>query len=375
MKVPPAPVALVVAVAVAVAVAALYFHGRATEGMTQRASAGSEHADGLKIPTPDLKPLPLTAYSKTAQPLKCPKQGKRVGGGNCTFGLYTLTGKAFDGGKVAVVLSDHLAGAVYKITYDGTEFVHPVPIVGASMQTALSFDTRVGGSAEQMNPTEAGCAELDSFTGRSSSKMLDLRAGTSGGPSVYTRTRPAYFRKPGMTLMRHGKRIPVLNKTVLSDVELAKQFTFAAPGVLDCVITVKIPDDKYYFSQIAYVSAWAPWASSSVMEVFISSGGGGGRWVAMPGVTPTPRAKGFVVSDGARAMGVTLVEAPSGGMWTPGYYGNLSQKTGEWRHWSLVQKVGSTKNYTQKIPGGVYAWKVRYYFGPLDRVKKAIEGS
>lgn len=315
----------------------------------------------IVIPTPGMKQLTPSAYVKTAQPLRCPRQG---GGGSCTFGIYVLSGKSFDGDDVKVTLSDHLAGAVYKITYGRTEFVHPVPIVGASLQTAMSFDARAGGSAEQMNPTEAGCGELDSFTGKSSSRMLDLRAGER---SVYTSTRPAYFRKPGAKLVRHGRTIDVLNKTVLSDVEMSKQLTFVSPGVLDYVVTVKIPGDKYYFSQIAYVSAWVPWASSSVMQIYTD-----GRWTDMPAVTRT--AKGFVVSDGVKAMGVSVVDAPRGGMWTPGYYGNLSKKVGEWRHWNLVQKVGHTKNYTEKIPGGVYAWRARFYFGTLGRVKQTIQG-
>lgn len=297
-------------------------------------------------------------FVPTQEPLQCKK-------GPCTFGLLRLRGTALDGvTPVAFTLSTHLAGAVYKLTYGTTEFVKPVAIVGASMQTALIYDSPA------LNPTEAGCGDCDSFTARSSSQLLEVRRADR---AVYTSTRAAYFNPPGKTL-RFGA--PTANDVVLSDTVINKRIEFVRPGVVEYTVGVVVPPQKYYFSLLEVLCVWCPRAACQTMDVLID-----GAWTAMPDAADLywidlpnqPKCRGLAMSDaaGGRALGVRLLEWPRGAKWESPRYGTPDSDAA-WRKWSITHRINATKDETYRIPGGAYTWKIQLVFGPLARVKAEL---
>jgi hypothetical protein len=310
----------------------------------------------------------MSAFKATKTNLDCKPTPK------CTFGIYTLDGK-----KITVELSTHLGGAVYRLVYDGVDFVLPVAIVGASMQTAMSFDIRpqLGMTNEQYNPTEAGVS-TDSFSGRpSSSKILELRASDR---AVYTRNNPAYFRPPGYMLVdkRTGKRtLQVVNKTLLSNVILSKRIEFVDDTTLDYTMNLNIPKG-HYFSQVEALACWVPTAASERREVLVNDSWKIPKnneifWVS----SGKTRTYGIInaTADGSRAWGVVLVDWPrkvenGPALDMPRYTFEGESKT--WRKINIVQRLGSRTNFSTLIPEGLYGWKFRFYFGTMREVREKI---
>ena len=279
---------------------------------------------------------------------------------------------------MTVQLSTHIGGAVYRLSYDGVDFVLPVAIVGASLQTAMSFDIRpqLGMSNEMYNPTEGGMS-TDSFTGKSSSKILELRANDN---AVYTRSIPAYFRPPGYLLVdkRTGKRtLKVANKTVLSNVELSKRIEFIDETTLDYSVSLNIPSG-HYFSQVEVLACWVPIASSENRSVLQNDGWKTPKnteifWVKS-GKTQT---YGIInaTSDRKRAWGVMLLEYPQSvvngpSLDMPRY--TFESESSTWRKFNIVQRLGSNKNFSMPLPEGMYGWRFRFIFGTMDDVKSKI---
>jgi len=315
----------------------------------------------------DLKQLLLSAFVQTKTDLACKTMPK------CIFGIYTLSNK-----KVTVQLSTHIGGAVYRLSYDGVDFVLPVAIVGASLQTAMSFDIRpqLGMSNEMYNPTEGGMS-TDSFTGKSSSKILELRANDN---AVYTRSIPAYFRPPGYLLVdkRTGKRtLKVANRTVLSNVELSKRIEFIDETTLDYSMSLNIPSG-HYFSQVEVLACWVPIASSENRSVLQNDGWKTPKnteifWVK----SGKTRTYGIInaTSDRKRAWGVMLLEYPQSvvngpPLDVPRY--TFESESSTWRKFNIVQRLGSNKNFSVPLPEGMYGWRFRFIFGTMDDVKSKM---
>lgn len=301
---------------------------------------------------------PQTALVKSSVGLKCQKA---TGGGDCRFGLYRIRGQAAKG-AVVVTLSSHLAGAVFKVTYAGVEFVNPVAIVGASMQTALVYDGK-----HEYNPTEAGCGTCDSFTGTSSSKLLKMR-GTER--AVYTSTRAAYFNKPGQATPKSG--IVTANKTVLSDTVISKRIEFVAPGMCEYTVEVRNPANRHYFSLLEVLCCWTPRAACKKMEVLTA-----GRWSEAPDkpavLYSVDKTAGLAMAtaDGSVAMGVKLLAWPQGDRIELPRYGT-PQSSAIWRKWSITQRINPKKDKSYRIPETPYVWKIRLYFGSFSEVKAMV---
>jgi hypothetical protein len=295
--------------------------------------------------------LPAASFTNTRVGLKCKS-------GDCVFGLYTISGAAA-GGAVSVQLSSHLSGAVFRVTYRGVDFVNPVAIVGGSMQTALVYDGK-----GQYNPTEAGAGNLDSFTGKSSSKLLSLRG---NGRAAYTSTQAAYFNEPGKV----SKGIMTGNRTVLSDTVMSKRLEFVGDGACDYTIQVRNPANRHYFSLLEVLCCWTPRAACRQMQVLV-----GGAWQTAPDTLKlyfVPNARGLAMStaDGGTAMGVKLLSYPSGGRWEAPRYGT-PQSNAVWRKWSITQRINPNKDQSFRIPGTPFTWRIRLFFGTLASVKTAI---
>lgn len=261
------------------------------------------------------------------------------------FGVFKLF--QLKRGLVTLTLSTHLAGAIYKFSYAGVEFVNPVPIVGASMQSTAAMDIPPGGSAELRNPTEAGCGKLDSFTGKSSSEMLELRASKD---AVYTSTRAAYFRKPGDTVQ--GRT--VLNTTVVSDVVMRKMLAFVDDQTLDYRVEQVFPRGKYTRVIMAVVACWVPWGSCKDVFVLDKSG----TWRVAQHGTRYVDAKAIAVSNGAKAMGVACLAAPKTGT---RHFKLTGVKQGNWKSWMHVN--------TASNPSGALTWNHLIRFGTPDDVQ------
>ncbi len=325
---------------------------------------------GPGLPRDDLRPLDIkTAYRKEPQPLAC-KSGTRTPDGRCIFGLYTLRG-----GDVEVMLSDHLAGAVYRMTYRDIDFVNPVAIVGASLQTAIVYD-----AWGTQNPTEAG-VKTDSFTTASSSRMLDLRADEDAKrPSVYTSVQAANFVPPGELWGRSNKVTG--NKTVMSDTRIAKRIDFLGDNALRYTVGITVPRGHWY-ALPEVLCSWVPIASADTFQVLRSSTG---AWVEIPdkpGVhgddlfyvqhvgSKWPAHGGFVTAtaDGEAAMGLQLVDFPRG-FESPRYGAPESHPT--WRKWSITHRLGDPRDSSFVLPPGEYTWVVNIVFGTLKSVQARL---
>lgn len=287
---------------------------------------------------------PSSAFRKTDVGLGC-----KAGG--CSFGLYAIGG----GGATRITLSDHLAGGVWKATYRGVEFVNPVAIVGASMQTALVYDEK-----RAYNPTEAGCGRCDSFTGRSSSKILKMHG---SGSKVYTSVQAAYFDPPGSEFKGYEAR----NTTVVSDTVISKRLEFVGENECDYAVEVRNPPQKHYFSLLEVLCSWCPRAACAQMYVLQDG------WRSAPDSQQLYFANathGLVMatSSGEAAMGVKLLDYPRGGRWEIPRYGT-PESTGVWRKWSVTQRINPTKDPSYKIGGTPYVWRIRLYFGSLRDVQ------
>lgn len=311
-------------------------------------SSGSiQYAD---LPSLDIK----KAMVPTNVGLKCKA-------GDCRFGLYKIRGQASKG-PVTITLSSHLSGGVFKVTYAGVEFVTPVAIVGGSMQTALVYDGK-----HEYNPTEAGCGNLDSFTGKSSSKLLALRGNDK---AVYTSVQAAYFNQPGKV----NAGIVTANKTVLSDTIMSKRIEFVGNGVCEYTVEVRNPPNRHYFSLLEVLCCWCPRAACQKMEVLT-----GGKWTTAPDQQAlyfVDKTAGLAMStaDGGVAMGVKLLAYPQGGRWELPRYGT-PQSTNVWRKWSITQRINPRKDQSYKIPGMPYIWRMRLYFGTFTEVKSMISAA
>lgn len=325
------------------------------------ASSGTKAGyTGPALPKDDLPALDVArAFVRTKEPLRCK-------GGPCVFGLYRVRGSA-PGGDATFTLSTHLAGAVYKLTYRNKEFVNPVAIVGASMQTALVYD-----GYGEYNPTEAGCGDCDSFTERSSSKLLEFRAGPS---AAYTAVQAAYFNQPGKKI-KWDKVTG--NKTLISDTVISKRIEFVAHGVADYTIGIRVPDDKYWYLMPEVLCVWNPRETSHSLRVlrdgtWESAPDGSKRVYYVGDVGRYKRTGGLAIGtkSGDVALGVHLLDYPRGPMWESPRYGTPLD-TPTWRKWSITHRLNPKMDKSYRIPGAVYTWKIRMYFGDMDTVTKLV---
>lgn len=349
---------------------ALFFHlfmkMIRVEGLQQ--TRNTLNSMGPPLRKDDLPVLDMgTAYRPTSQ------HGLDCKGRTCTFGIYRLVGEA-PGGAVTFELSTHLAGGVYRVTYKGKEFVNPVAIVGASMQTATVYDE--WGSS---NPTEGGTGDLDSFTEKSSSRMLELRG--NGTTAVYTAVQAANFNQPGKKL-KWGKTTG--NTTVLSDTLMAKRIEHLGDGVFEYTVGITIPaSGRHWYMLPEVLCCWTPREQAAVMQVLR-----GGSWHDAPDkpaqlyfadtVGPKfPRHDGFVTAtrDGTAAMGVKIMDWPRGRRFEHARYGTPESKP-TWRKWSVTQRLGDAKgNDRTPLPAGQYTWKIRLFFGDLRTVQSRVAAS
>lgn len=312
----------------------------------RRATTPNSGGDG-EVSGSDLPALnPATAFVKTDVGLGCKA-------GACKFGLYSIKS-----GDTTITLSDHLAGAVFKVTHAGVEFVVPMAIVGGSMQTALVYD---GHGA--YNPTWAGTGNLDSFTGKTSSKLLELR-GTK--TAVYAKVRAAYFNEPGKV----SKGITTANTTVLSDTTMSARIEFVDASTVDYSVGILF-GPRHWFMLAEVLCCWTPRAASARMQVLT-----GGSWKDAPDALHlyfADACDGLVMgtSSGRAAMGVKLLSYPTGARWETARYGT-PESNATWRKWSITQRINPQKDETYALPRGPWTWRMRLFFGGFEDVKARV---
>ena len=276
---------------------------------------------------------------------------------DCTFGLFSLSGPG-SAGPVVITLSTHLAGGIYTLSYAGTDFVTPMAITGGSMQS----DVYLGGG--RYNPTEAG-SQGDSMynTGKSSSKLLDIRADST---KVYTSTRAAYWAIPGVVDPAHGKIPPY--KTPLSDCVVSKLLEFIGNGVLDYTYVWTIPRQHVPLAMAEAYCGWVPFPASERMIGYTD-----GAWSTL--VNWDKQVKGhhptaivIANADGTRAMGMALLEWPSLPSWPldsyPMFGAGQVNTVLKWRKWNVTHPLTA-----KPLDAGNYVWKMRLFFGTMTSVK------
>lgn len=320
---------------------------RLTGGGGARLTGGGDGSDTSNgdVDGSDLPALnPSTAFVKTDVGLSCKS-------GPCRFGLYSITR-----GNTTITLSDHLAGAVFKVTHAGTEFVNPVAIVGASMQAAGVFDGK-----GEYNPTHAGAGDLDSFTGKSTSKILEFRGNKT---ATYTKVQAAYFNQVGKV----SKGIMTANRKNLSDTIMSARIEFVDESTVDYTVGILFePDHWFFLGEI--VCCWTPRAACAQMEVLSNSG----AWQDAPDQLQlyfADKFNGLVMgtASGNAAMGVRLLSYPTGARWETARYGH-PESSPVWRKWSITQRINPQKDESYALPRGPWVWRIRLFFGTFSGVK------
>jgi len=244
------------------------------------------------------------------------------------------------------------------LNYAGTDFVLPVPIAGASMQSAIFMD---GGS---YNPTSNG-AWKDAGTGISTSKLVDFRADAT---KVYTSVMAAEYLPPGIWDARRQHYTPYTYE--VSDVRMSKLLEFVGHGELQYTVSMTIPPNKYTQATVAPYSAWVPYASSAQMLGYVDGAWTTLlRWCEQINGHNHPTAIAVGNADGTRAYSMVLVQWPYLPKWNVKNVPMIGHGDVEiqnnWRKWNV------THPFTARgIDGGEYVWKMRMFFGTMDDVKK-----
>ena len=205
------------------------------------------------------------------------------------------------GAGIVVRTTSRLAGAIDSLTWGGKEFVDSFDH-GRQLQSACAFgDGKPGFHAEGYNPTEAG-SRHDGRGATSSSELLSLKA---EGDTLETRTRMAFWLRPGES--SEGK--PARNAKALSDVLLTKKVAIK-PGRLEYTVTFTVPEAHPYGQYEALTGYMPPEFSR-----FLALEKGGTRPLSDgPGEQPLPVI--LSTESGSHAMGIWSPEPnPGYGRW------------------------------------------------------------
>lgn len=153
---------------------------------------------------------------------------------------------------VSLTCARRLAGAVYRLTWNGHMVIPELDGNGGSLQVALAFDIPVGESPEIENPTEAGNYK-DTF-GKTTSRWLEAAASDS---EVYTRSQLAYYYPPGDPVASSPSKTRARGIGPVSDVFMKKRVTvgWKFPNVVNFSIDLTWSQD-HYFVQVQILAVY-----------------------------------------------------------------------------------------------------------------------
>ena len=177
---------------------------------------------------------------------------------------------------ITMVFAKRLAGAVYKMSWNGNSIIPELEGNGGSLQVALAFDIPLGESPEVENPTEAGC-HLDNY-GKTTSKWLEAASSAS---EVYTKSQMAYYYPPGQRVASSPTKTVARGSSPLSDVILKKRVVIGwqFPNVVNFSIDLSWTKE-HHFTQIQILAVYL---SSDFRDVYLAKNG-----VAVRHVTGDP---------------------------------------------------------------------------------------
>lgn len=252
------------------------------------------------------------------------------------------------GSPIVIKANSKFAGAIYSLTWKGTEFVDAADH-GRELQTASSFYSSYSPpswTAECYNPTEAG-NHGDGSGGCTSSELLNFEA---TGNTLQTSTQMAFYSNS--TAPTPSCPTPINGSTVVSNHIMSKKVSIGVPGMAHAIKyevnhTIPIGETNLAMGQFEVVTGYMPSLFKKFYRFNQSSG-------TLSDVTNNPAGESgkpiiLATVDNNRAMGVYCPSiAPSA---TSGYgqfsFANVNK-------WNLVQRIpnvaaGQTYNFTAYI--------------------------
>jgi hypothetical protein len=253
-------------------------------------------------------------------------------------------------GEAIFELAEHTNGAVNKISFNGTTFAVPSLSPMGGMCTSAAFNVFNGQRAFQKKITERGCEDvvmddqISDVAADDSSLLVTTKLMSESTPSE---------KKFGRTN---------LNDAFISDVVHSKRISIDSPGVVDYTMLIDIPAN-YTHGVIEVLSA--TFFNDILIKLIKEKDG----WSVMkPG---RYRNGGFVIASSPDvSMGVILTEWPKGAVLFPPKV--CYKEFEEVNRWSVLQQIGSPVNDSVKVPGGLYSWGFKMFFGPIWFVQGKI---
>jgi len=313
----------------------------------------------IKIVTtagPDLKRPGKTYKKKDVFTPKFFKNGNVI----YTCNICTLN-VPVENSMASIDLAEHVNGAVFKITYNGVNFVAPSLYSVGCLGTAAVFDFQRNETAGQRKITEIGNKDVPMVD-----EISDIAADDK---SVMITTKMMSESIPGSLskdeVLRSGDIIPGrinMNTGFMSDVIHTKKIEIIDDGIVDYYVRINIPA-KYSHGIVEVLSG--TFMNDILIHLVKNK-----KWDLMDDKI-MKNSTGFVIAKSPdTAMGVCLVEWPRGAVVFPPVVG--FRKFTNVNKWSICQQFGSMINTSVKIPGGEYSWRIRLIFGPIWQVQENI---
>jgi len=280
-----------------------------------------------------------------------------------TCNIFTLN-VPVDNSMATIDLAEHVNGSVFKITYNGVNFIAPSLFSVGCMGTAAVFDFQRNETAGQRKITEIGNRDVPM-----GDEISDIAADDK---SVMITTKMMSESIPGSLskdeVLQSGDIIPGrinMNTGFVSDITHTKKIEIIDNGVVDYHVRINIPA-KYSHGIVEVLSG------TFLNDIMIHLVKNKNKWALLDDKTyNTNNSTGFVVAKSPdTAMGVCLLDWPRGAVVFPPVFG--FRKFKNVNKWSVSQQFGSMLNTSVKIPGGEYSWRVRMFFGPIWQVQENI---
>lgn len=256
-------------------------------------------------------------------------------------------------GDVSIGASPRCAGAVDSLFFHDKESVNSYD-KGRQIQKA-DYDLRY---AACFNPTQAG--GMTDGLGYSTSSQLLYGAVLDGGRTLHTRTRPAYWTKPGESITSADmQNCTAQNTTVLSDFVFDTKYSLVARNNVtiadyDALTTIgaNIPAGKY---QSELTTGYHTSEFSSAFEI-VAENGYAARLRNPAQGFESPHPCLITVADGSRAIGVYSKPVPGSvtlyatWLWNFG----LGQQTNDASKWSIFRRYEDAMSTGQVVQASAH---------------------
>ena len=263
-----------------------------------------------------------------------------------TCKLFSLMAPA-ERSPVQIDLARHLNGGVFKITYQGANYVAPSLTPLGCMGSGAVFDLKPGEFTSQRKVVEIG--NKDEYV---EDEISDISADEG---SIMLTTKMISERAPGVYI----NNIPVLNTEYVSDIVMTKKLEIIDEGIVDYFVKVSIPA-RHSHGVVEVLSTTLMNGVANIRLVKRK-----GSWEIMnDGDYSVDKSTGFVLAKHEHnSMGVALLDWPRGAVVCPPHFKIKSYENVT--RWNITQQFGSDLNTSIGIPGGEYSYRIRFTFGPI----------